>query len=311
MFPVVGRRHRGLSAPVSAQDRTTRPGAVWGLPAIAYFAVFALLPMVFVLVLSFTTWNGLGSPQLVGMLNWKRLFSDRDLQYSVQVTSIFALASWLLQTIVAVLLGVWSAGRQRGRAVLSAVFFMPIILSSTAIAITWRVLVDPNYGFASILGPLIGQSDGNIIGSPNGALVMIIVVGAWQYIPFHTLLYQAATRGIPESLYEAARLDGAGRAAQFRYITLPLLRNTAITSSVIMVVGSLTSFETVLILTQGGPGIATRILPYKMFVEGFKNYDMGYGSAIAVVLIAAASVLSLAMVRISGFSRMRSTLEGV
>jgi xylobiose transport system permease protein len=184
-------------------------------------------------------------------------------------------------------------------------------MSSTAIAITWSVLLDPNFGLAGWLGPKLGFANGNIIGSPKGALLMVVLVGAWQFIPFHSLLYQGAARQVPQVLYDASTVDGAGRFNQFFHVTLPHVRNTMVTSSVIMVVGTLTSFETVLILTKGGPGTSTRILPYEMYAEGFQSYEMGYGSAIAFVLVLIATALSLLMVRLSGFSRMRSTLDGL
>jgi xylobiose transport system permease protein len=294
-----------------AADRTSRPGLAWGVPTVAYFAVFALLPMALVVYLSLTSWRGLGTPQFSGLDNWRRMLRDHELFSSLRITAIFTVGSWLSQTVLSLALGVWAAGRQRNRAVLSAIYFLPLVMSSTAIAIVWSVILDPNFGLAGWLGPLVGFKDGNILGSDNGALAMIIFVGGWQFIPFHTLLYQGAARAVPAVLYQAAVVDGAGRVQQFFNVTLPLIRNTMVTSSVIMLVGTLTSFETVLILTKGGPGTATRILPYEMYARGFQNYEMGYGSAIALVLVVVATALSLITVKLSGYSKMRSTYEGV
>lgn len=299
-----GGRRQGM-------DRTSRPGAVWGLPAAVFFGIFALLPMALVAYLSFTAWRGVDAPRLNGLDNWTRLAQDPEIWHTLRITLVFTVGSWLVQTVLALLLGVWAAGRQRNRAVLSAIFFLPLVMSSTAIAITWSVLLDPNFGLAGWLGPRIGFDNGNIIGTPQGALMMLIVVGAWHFVPFHTLLYQGAARAVPQVLYDAATVDGASRFRQFVHVTLPLLRNTIATSSVIMVVGTLTSFEAVLILTKGGPGTSTRILPYAMYAEGFQSYEMGYGSAIALVLVVVATILSLVMIRLSGFSRMLSTFEGV
>lgn len=257
-----------------AADRTSRPGMAWGIPTVVYFAIFALLPMALVVYLSLTNWRGLGTPQFTGLTNWRRMLHDHELFSSLRITVIFTIGSWLSQTVLSLLLGVWAAGQQRNRAVLSAIYFLPLVMSSTAIAIVWSVILDPNFGLAGFLGPLVGFRDGNILGSDNGALAMIIFVGGWQFIPFHTLLYQGATRAVPTVLYQAAIIDGAGRVQQFFHVTLPLIRNTVVTSSVIMLVGTLTSFETVLILTKGGPGTATRILPYEMYARGFQNYEM-------------------------------------
>lgn len=115
--------------------------------------------------------------------------------------------------------------------------------------------------------PLVG--DANFLGDPDWALYTVVFVVSWQYVPFHTLLYQGAARQVPASLYEAATIDGAGGFQQFLRITLPQLRYTVVTSSILMPVGSLTTFDTVLILTNGGPGAATRILPLYIYDTGF------------------------------------------
>ncbi|MEU1658557.1 sugar ABC transporter permease [Streptomyces griseofuscus] len=271
------------------------------LPGVLFFLFFAAVPMVLAFCLSFTEWNGLGNPRPAGLANWRKLFDDDRLTQSLTVTVLLTVVSWAFQTVVSMLLGVWAAGRQRNRAILSAIFFVPFLLSSTAISLLFYALLDPNFGIIH----------GDTLGSTNGAFLAIVFVGGWQFIPFHTLIYQGGARQIPEVLYQAAAIDGAGRYRRFFSITLPQLRNTATTSGVLMVVGSLTYFETVLILTQGGPGTDTAILPYLMYEAGFKSYDFGYASAIASFLVVAATALSLLLVRLSGFGTMRSTREGM
>jgi xylobiose transport system permease protein len=219
--------------------------------------------------------------------------------------------SWVGQTLVALPIGVWVAGRTRTRAILSAIFFVPLLMSSAAIALLWGTLLDPNFGLAHIVGPWLGVDDGNFIGRPSLVLYTLIVVISWQFVPFHVLLYQAATRQIPESLYEAARIDGAGRVREFFSITVPQLRNTIITSSVLMIVGSLTYFDVILILTNGGPGTSSRILPLHMYLEGFSSFNMGYASALAVVLLVIGTVVSLLITRVTGYHKMTSQREGL
>ncbi|MFE9169873.1 carbohydrate ABC transporter permease [Streptomyces kebangsaanensis] len=281
--------------------RPSRPHTAWVLPGVLFFTFFAAAPMALAFYLSFTRWNGLGDPEPVGLENWRKLIDDPRLTQSLTVTVMLTVVSWVFQTVVSLLLGVWAAGRQRNRAVLSAVFFVPFLLSSTAISLLFYALLDPNFGIIR----------GDTLGTTSGAFLAIVFVGGWQFIPFHTLIYQGGARQIPEVLYQAAAIDGAGRYRQFFSITLPQLRNTATTSTVLMVVGSLTYFETVLILTQGGPGTDTAILPYLMYEAGFKSYDFGYASAVATFLVVAATALSLLLVRLTGFGAMRSTREGM
>src|SRR5690348_13760241 len=112
----------------AATDRTSRPGLWWTVPAVCFFGVFALLPMVLVAYLSFTSWKGLGFPHFIGLVNWKRLVNDSQLWQSLRISVVFTVLSWLIQTVLSLLLGVWASGRQRNRAVLSAVFFLPLVM---------------------------------------------------------------------------------------------------------------------------------------------------------------------------------------
>ncbi|GAA1215690.1 carbohydrate ABC transporter permease [Pseudonocardia alaniniphila] len=288
-----------------------RPGFGWVVPALVFFALFALVPMLALIYLSFTTYDGLNPPVWVGIQNWRTLAGDQVFLDSLRLSGMLTLLSWLFQTAVALPLGVYLAGKQRTRAVLAAIFFVPQLMSGAAIAVLWGTLFDPNFGLASVLGPLVGVPDGNFIGSPSLAFYVVLFVISWQFMPFHTLFYQAAARAIPESLYEAATLDGAGRWRQFRSITVPQLRHTIITSGVHIIVGSLTYFEIVLILTNGGPGTATRILPLHMYIEGFRSFQMGYSAALAVVLLVIGTALSLVITRVTGYRRMASQREGL
>jgi xylobiose transport system permease protein len=281
------------------------------VPGLLFFFLFAILPIGIVGYFSLTNWNGLGTPKFTGMENWSRLFSDPAMRQSLWLSLELTALTWLYQTPISLLLGVWAAGHQRNRAFLNSIFFVPLLLSAAAIAVMWKTLMDPNFGIAAKLGPLIGYPDGNIIGTPRGALLLVVFVAGWQFIPFHTLLYQGGTRQIPQTLYQAAKVDGASRFQQFRHITMPQLRNTIVTSSVIMIVGSLTYFDTVLVLTNGGPGDDTYILPFRMYVTAFRNYNMGYASALAFALAVVATGISFLLVRLSGFGSMRSTREGL
>ncbi|WP_405637408.1 sugar ABC transporter permease [Streptomyces sp. NBC_00056] len=286
-----------------------RPGFAWALPATTFFVLFAVVPLLLVAVLSFTSWNGLGSPRFAGLDNWTKLLDDPVMLNSLWLSVLITVLGVLVQTPLSILLGVWAAGHQRNRAVLSAIYFVPLLLSATAVSVLWRTLLDPNFGVPSQAKWLFG--DGNLLGMQSGAIGVLVFVGAWQFTPFHTLIYQGAARAIPQVLYQAAQIDGAGTVRQFFHITLPQLRNTMITSMILMVVGGLTTFDTVLILTQGGPGTDTTISAYYMYQKAFKSFDFGAGSAIALLLVVVATVISLVVVRVSGYDKMRSSVEGL
>ena len=281
------------------------------LPALVLFGLFALLPMAIVVVLSFTRWDGLTTPAWAGTANWAHLFTDPVTRHSIWLTLQVVVLSWLIQTPISLLLGVYLAGKQRYRALLAVIFFIPLLLSSVAIALAFRYLLDPNFGLTQSwhTAPLAWLNH-DWLGDQTLVLYTLIFIIAWQFIPFHTLLYQAGTRQIPASLYEAARIDGASGAQQFWQITLPQLRNTMVTSTTLIIVGSLTYFDLVFILTGGGPGYATRLLPLDMYITGFQDHQFGQASAIATLLVVIGMLVSLALVRFSGFAKMRSEMEG-
>ncbi|MEV6551149.1 sugar ABC transporter permease [Streptomyces sp. NPDC051597] len=298
-----------MSAAAKAGTGVSRPGFVWAAPAAVFFLLFAVLPLVLVAVLSFTSWDGISEPRFNGLANWTALIHDPVMTQSVGTTLLLTGLGVVTQAPVSLLLGVWAAGHQRNRAVLSAIYFIPLLLSATAVSVVWRAVLDPNFGVPSQLTWLFG--DGNLLGSRSGALVVLTFVGVWQFTPLHALIYQGGARAIPQVLYQAAAIDGAGTVRQFFHITLPQLRNSIITSTVLMVVGGLTTFDTVLIITQGGPGTDTTVSAYYMYQKAFKSYDFGAASAIALVLVVVATLISLAMVKFSGYDRMRGTTEGL
>jgi raffinose/stachyose/melibiose transport system permease protein len=295
-----------------AGSQTKGASPVLALPALALFAFFALLPMVIVVVLSFTYYDGISAPHAAGFANWRRFGEDTTTHHAIWLTLEIMALSWGFQTPLALLLGVFIAGKQRYRAVLAAVYFVPLLFSSAAIAVTWLNLLDPNFGLLQNLTHRLhmGWFPTDWLGNESLTLYMMVFIISWQFIPFHMLLYQAGARQIPRTVYEAAEIDGAGRMRQFFHITLPLLRNTIVTSSTVMITGSLTYFDIIWIITRGGPGYATRILPLDMYVNAFQRTDMGYASAIATVLVVAALTLSLFLIRVTGFGRFRSTYEG-
>jgi xylobiose transport system permease protein len=281
----------------------------WAIPGLVFFLVFAVAPMVGVLYLSLTSWDGLNAPQFTGLANWSRFIDDGQIWQSTLVTGVLLVGNIAVQAPISILLGVWSAGHQRNRAVLSAIFFLPLLLSTAATAVMWRQLLDPNFGVPAKLGALFGDS--NVLGTQKGAIICLIIVTSWQFVPFHSLLYQGAARAIPNTLYQAAEIDGAGRVRQFIHITLPQLRNTMVTSTTFMVIGGLTAFDIVLLLTNGGPGTDTSILPFSMYQTAFRTYDYGYASAIASFLLLLATGASVLLTKLSGYDKMSSTLEGL
>ncbi|GIH65793.1 MULTISPECIES: carbohydrate ABC transporter permease [Microbispora] len=295
----------------SAAAHKARGGAVlpWlALPALLAFAAFALIPLIGVLLLSFTSWDTLGEIKLTGLESWRAVLSDPGLPHALWVTFLITALSWAVQTPASILIGVFLAGRQRYRELLAVLYFIPLLLSSAAIAITFKALLDPNFGLGA--GLHIDLLNQDWLGTPSLAMGVVIFIVSWQFIPFHALLYQGGVRQIPRSLYEAAELDGAGRVRMFFNITLPQLKYTAITSSTLMVVGSLTFFDLIFVLTEGGPGDATRALALDMYKRGIQANLMGQACVIGVILVLVGLALALLLRRLGGRNPNASQLEG-
>jgi raffinose/stachyose/melibiose transport system permease protein len=298
-------------APSSApgRRRPDRPNPVLLLPAVLLYATFALIPLGVALWLSFTSWDAISDPQFVGLDNWFRILGSDNFRNGLVLSLQVVVVSWVVQTPISLLLGVFAAGHQKYRAVMAALYFIPLILSSAATALAFKAILDPNFGLGSSPGLEFLRQDW--LGNPQLIFVTVVFIIAWQFVPFHALLYQAGVRQIPTSLYEAAELDGAGRLKTFWYVTLPQLRHTIVTSSTIMLVGSLTYFDVIFVLTGGVPGYGIRILPIDMYLTGFAANDMGGASVLAMVLVLIGLVIALGITRVSGFSRMKSEQEGV
>jgi raffinose/stachyose/melibiose transport system permease protein len=277
------------------------------LPALFVFLAFGVIPLLGVLGLSFTTWDGIGAIHPSGLTSWRATLTDPGLPHALYVTFLIMALSWAFQTPMSLLLGVFLAGRQRYRAALAVVLFVPLLLSSAAIAITYKALLDPNFGLSAGLGiPFLAQ---DWLGRGRLAVGVVVFIVSWQFIPFHSLIYQAGVRQIPIAMYEAAQIDGAGRVRTFVSITLPQLKYTIITSSTLMVVGSLTFFDLIWVLTAGGPADATRVLAVEMYIRGFQGNLMGPASAIAVILVLVGLALALLLRRLGGDAR-ESQMEG-
>jgi raffinose/stachyose/melibiose transport system permease protein len=294
-------------APPVVRGPTTTGGAggvksasvTWmALPALIMFAIFGIIPLLGVLLLSFTSWNGIGAITYAGFDSWRSVLGDSALPHALWITFKIMIFTWVIQTPASILIGVFMAGHQRYREFLATLFFIPLLLSSAAIAVAYKALLDPNFG----LGPGLHLDflTQDWLGDSTLAFWVVMFIVSWQFIPFHSLIYQGAVRQIPESMYEAAMLDGAGRVRQFWSITLPQLRYVMVTSSTLMIVGSLTFFDLIFVLTAGGPADATRNLALDMYIRGFQGNQMGLASAIATILVVIGLALALFLRRIGG-----------
>ena len=300
-------------APRSGGGQRLRADRAGLSPTLVLYGAFIVLPMLFALFLSFTSWDVVGQLTWVGLSNWSRFITDPMAHNSLVVTLELAGLSWVIQTPLAMALGIFVAGKQRYRAVYAAIYILPLLMSTAGLALMWQGVLAPTFGGLAGLGNSLHLQvlNQNWLGDPRFTFFVIVGLITWQFVPFHTLIYQAGRRAIPPELYEAAKIDGASPVQTFLHVTLPQLRYTIVTSSTLIIVGALTYFDIIYILTLGGPHNTTEVLAMDMYNAGFVQTEFGYASVLGVVLGALGIAVALTLVRLTGFGGMQSGQEGI
>ncbi|GAA4218133.1 carbohydrate ABC transporter permease [Actinocatenispora rupis] len=275
-------------------------------PSLFGVLAFLLAPVVVVAVISLFKWNLLAPPEFVGLANYRRMAGDGNVWHSVAVTVFYVLLTIPTQTILALLLAMLLNTKLRGIRVLRALFVIPWMATPVVMGVVWKWIFDTQNGALDSFLGLFGVDPLNWLGSSALALPSTAAVGVWGGVGYTMLFFLAGLQGIPESLYEAAELDGAGKVQQFFAITLPLLRPTMFFVLVTSIIGSFQVFDTVYAMTKGGPGDATSVLNFTIYQTAFQLFDDGYASALAMLLFGLLLLLTLAQVL---YFRKRTTYD--
>ncbi|MBA5800229.1 MULTISPECIES: carbohydrate ABC transporter permease [Rhizobium] len=259
------------------------------VPALAIYAVFALYPMLNVVILSFQKWNGLDPQrQFVGLANYSAIFTrDPVFWVAFRNTVIWTLMSLIFPPMIGLLLALSLNQKIFGRNGLRAIFYLPVIIAPIAVATMWKWMYDPFFGLFSQLLTSWGMQGwiNDWLGNRDIALYSVFVAYLWQTVGFSMVLFLAGLQNVSQTLVEAARIDGAGRWAVFKHVTLPALRPTITIVLVLSVISSLKAFDIVYGLTGGGPAQSTQMLALWAFTQAMQIFDFGRGAAISVVLL--------------------------
>lgn len=275
--------------------------SAWGvgfvLPTILFFLLFKYGPMLWAFWLSFTSYDMLGTPRVVGLDNFTSIARDPVFVQALNNTLVYIAGSTLLITLIALLLALAVSQRVPGsRACMSAMFLtnvMPIV----AVCLVWRFLLHPHGLVNQMLSPFgFGRIDWLTDG--NLAMPAIIMVTVWRFAPYFMVVFVAAIVAIPSDYYEAAEIDGARRWRRFRYVTLPLIMPQMFFVIVVSALLSARIFLMPFLITGGGPGGATRVLSMLVYETGFSYMKMGRAAAISVVLFAIAMVFTILQMRL-------------
>jgi multiple sugar transport system permease protein len=270
------------------------------VPVGLHFLCFELIPLGFSLVVSFLNWPLGGAPRFAGLANWSHLFGDALVGRSLLVTLKFA-AYYLLPSLGAgLILALLINLGLRGTSFFKSLYFLPVVTSIVILAGIWKWLfLGDDSGMVNfLLTHVLGMKRQQFFSREESALIVTVLLSVYKAAGYLMVYFYAGLQGIPEELYEAARIDGAGGWRTFRSITLPLLRPTILYVLIISTIDVLQVFESSYVLTAGGPNYATTTIVYLIYTTAFSQMNLGYASSIAYILFGIILLITLVQYKV-------------
>ncbi|SDY67894.1 carbohydrate ABC transporter permease [Herbiconiux ginsengi] len=265
--------------------RDSLTGYLFIAPQLVGVLVFVLVPVGLAIYYSLNDWNIFsGELQFVGGENYAALLDDPQLPAVLGATAIFSSGVVVLNIALGLSLAILLNRRFRGVTLFRTLFFSPVVVSVVAWTLVWGFLLQDNGGINGLLAQ-IGVVGPNWLQEGPTAMIAVVVTQVIRSVGINMVLFLSALQGVPRELHEAARIDGAGNAAIFTRITLPLISPTVLLTAIITIVGALQAFAQIAVLTEGGPGLSTTVLVYYVFQQAFDFNDIGYGSTLALMLL--------------------------
>lgn len=284
-----------MTKPRSVRFNMHVQGWLLALPAVVLLATFTHVPAVSTVVDSlFSTPHGRRPPEFIGLDQYRSMLADPIFWRALDNNLIYALITVPISIGLALAMALWVNGRIRGRAALRLAFFTPTILPMVAAANIWLFFYTPGYGLLAQVGALFGIGDTNWLGSPPTALPALMAVTVWKEAGFFMIFFLAALQQVPPNLYEAARMENAGRWQIFRRITWPLVMPTTLFVAVNALINAFRIVDQVIAMTGGGPNNATTLLLFYIYQVAFSFWDTGYAAALSTVLLLVLGTVALA-----------------
>lgn len=278
------------------------------LPGVLLFSFLVLAPILLAMYSSVFKWNGFGllPKNYVGLDNFTRLFDNEIFLGDLRRGALLIVLGLVVQLPLALAIALLLNQKMKLRALYRLLFFMPYVLSEVIAAVLFSMLLSPERGFANEVLGFLGLGESSFLSEPDTVMTSLFVVITWKYFGFYMILYLAGRQSIPKELTEAAQIDGCGPWHVFRYVTLPLLGPTIRITVFLSVIGTIQLFDLVYVLTGGGPVHASETLGVTMYDFGFKRFQVGYASAISVVMFLLSLVFAI------GYQRfvLRRDLDG-
>lgn len=270
-------------------------GAAFAAPSALLLFALVLGPILVLIGLSVTDYRlGALTSNFVGLANYEAMLSDPQVRRSIFNTSIYVAVMLPASVLGALFIAILVHNRVKSRSVYEAIFFLPVTSTLVAMATVWQFMLHPNLGVAQPIGSALGLSQFDMLNDPDLAIYAIAIIGIWQQIGFNMILFLAGLSVIPEQIYEAAAVDGAGGTVdRFLTVTWPLLGPTTMFVTITSTVTAFKTFDTVHVLTRGGPLGSTETILYILYLEGFEYFRTGYAAALTVSFLVFLVLLSL------------------
>ena len=282
------------------RNRETNIAAfIFLVPVFIILIVFIFYPIIDTFSVSLYEWNGISSDMhYIGLQNWRKLIEDRKFWLAFRNNITVAVLSIVLQIPIGLALATFLEFAGKKSTIFKIIWFIPLLMSSVAIGFLFRYALAANGGIISYFSNLFGGGNIDLLGNSDTALVTVIFIIAWQFIPLYMVYSMAGYTNIPVEIYEAALIDGATKSQYFRKIAYPLLLPTLKNAAILSLVGSLKYFDLIYVLTDGRPGISTELMATYMYKKSFSEFNMGYGSAVAGGMFILITVISLITMKI-------------
>jgi multiple sugar transport system permease protein len=288
------RQHR-------SRFRQALPAYLFILPGTLLFVVWTLYPLLDAFRMSFYEWNLIKPSRFIGLENYQRALGDDVFWMAFRNTLFYVAITVPGQMILGLAIALLLDGPLRARTIYRTVYYIPVVTSWVVVSLIFTFLFNSQAGLVNwVLVDSLGLIDENIrwLRDPTMARVVIAILGIWKGVGWTMVIFLAGLQSIPQSLYEAAAVDGAGPGRRLRDITLPLIRNTTLFILVLLTIGAFQVFISVYVMTQGEPLHRTDVMLTYMYSNAFESLDLGYGSAIAYLLAGLVFVLSIVQIRV-------------
>ena len=275
-------------------------GYIFIFPNLIATVVFLFIPLIYSLYISLMEWNIIQDPVFIGLNNYTvKLVQDTQFVLALKNTLVYSVISIPLGLAVAVFVAYLLSGNLKGTTVFLSIVFLPVIMSTVAVSMIWKWLLNGDYGVVNYLLSLIGIKGPHWLGDERFAMGTIILISIWKNLGFNVVILIAAFKDVPSSFYESAALDGANERQKLVYISLPLIAPSVFFVSVMSIINSFQVFDLIYNLTMGGPNGSTTVLYYLVWQNAFRFFDMGYASALSWIVFVIIFAFTMIQMRIT------------